>query len=67
MILTWNLNQKLNLIKKENTVKKFGNDVMSEKYHVLINFSIYGQFGGIRKPDSGRIVYKTYILINNNL
>ena len=31
---------------------------MSEKYDVLVNFSIYGQFGAIWKPDSGRIVYK---------
>ena len=29
-------------------------------------FWIYGQFGAIRKPDSGRIVCKTYIVIKNN-
>ena len=31
------------------------------------DFFIYGQFGAIRKPDSGRIVCKTYIFINSNL
>ena len=30
-------------------------------------FPIYGQFGAIWKPDSERMVYKTYILINNDL
>ena len=29
-------------------------------------FSIYGQFAAIWRPDSGRMVYKTYIFINNN-
>ena len=35
--------------------------------NVVINFPIYGQFGTIWKPDSGSIVYKTYISIENNL
>ena len=47
--------------------KKIGDDVMSDKYDVIVIFLIYGQFGAIRKPDSGRIVYKTYIFININL
>ena len=34
---------------------------------VIVIFLIYGQFGANRKPDSGHIVYKTYIFINNNL
>ena len=33
----------------------------------LPRFPIYGQFGAIRKPNSGCIVYKTYILINSSL
>ena len=33
---------------------------------VISIFPIYNQFGAIRKPDSGRIVYKTYILINSS-
>ena len=34
---------------------------------ILVIFLIYGQFGAIRNPDSGCIVFKTYILINSNL
>ena len=40
---------------------------MSENYDLIVIFSIYGQFGAIRKLDSEHIVYKTYIFINNNL
>ena len=47
--------------------KNFDNDVMSENCDIIIIFLIYGQFGAIRKPDSGRIVCKTYIFINSNL
>ena len=58
---------KLGLVTKRNkknkaTSKKFDNDVMSENCDV-----IYSQFGALRKPDSGRIVNKTYIFISNNL
>ena len=47
--------------------KKIGDDVMSDKYDVIVIFLIYGQFGAIRKPDSGRMVYKIYIFTNSNL
>ena len=40
---------------------------MSQICGVIAIFWIYGQSGAVRKPDSGRIVYKTYILIKNNL
>ena len=40
---------------------------MSENYDVIVIFLICGQFGAIRKPDFGRIVCKTYDLINSNL
>ena len=40
---------------------------MSENCNIIAIFPIYGQFGAIRKPDSGRIVCKTYIFINSNL
>ena len=33
----------------------------------VISPSIYGKFGAVRKPDSRRIVCKTYISINSNL
>ena len=47
--------------------KKFGYDVMSENSDVIVIFLIYGQFGAIGKPDSGRRVCKTYVFINCNL
>ena len=34
---------------------------------VMVFFPLYGQFAAIRKPDSGRMIYKTYVFINNNL
>ena len=40
---------------------------MSKNYDVIVIFQIYSQFGEIRKPDSGRIVFKTYIFINSYL
>ena len=40
---------------------------MSANCDVIVNFSIYGQFGATRKLDSGRIVCKTYIFIESNL
>ena len=39
---------------------------MSENFDVIVIFPIYGQFGAIRKPESGRIVWKTFIFINSN-
>ena len=40
---------------------------MSKNSDVIIIFPIYGQFGTIRTPDSGRIVCKIYGFINSNL
>ena len=40
---------------------------MSENCGAIAIVPIYGQFGAIRKPDSGRIVCKTYISNNSNL
>ena len=34
---------------------------------VIPIFLIYSQFGAIRKPDSGRIICKTYVFINSDL
>ena len=47
--------------------KKINCDVMSENLEVIVIFPIYGQFEAIRKPDSGRIICKTYVFIINNL
>ena len=46
---------------------KFDDYVMLENCDVIVIFQIYGQFGAIRKPDSHRIVCKTYFFINSNL
>ena len=40
---------------------------MSVNCDIIVIFPIYGRLGAIRKPDSGRIVCKTYIFINNNV
>ena len=40
---------------------------MKESFGVIAIFQIYSQFGAIRKPDSRRVVCKTYIFINSNL
>ena len=55
------------LSKRNKRSKKFDDDVMSENCDVIVIFPIYGQFGAIRKPNSGRVVCKTYIFINSNL
>ena len=56
------------LDKRNKTVsKKLDDDVMSRNCDVIVIFPIYGQFGAIHKPDSGRIVCITYLFINSNL
>ena len=35
------------------TLEKIDNKVMSKNCDVIATFSIYSQFGAIRKPDSG--------------
>ena len=37
---------------------------MSKNCDVIVIFLIYGQFGAIRKPDSGGVICKTYAFIN---
>ena len=40
---------------------------MSKDSNVIAFFLIYQKFAAIRKPDSGHMVYKSYIFINSNL
>ena len=47
--------------RNKTTSKKFDDDIMSENLDHIVIFPIYYQFGAIRKPESGRIVCKTYI------
>ena len=44
--------------------KNFDDEVMSKICDVIVIFSIYDQFGAIRKPHSGRRVFNTYVFIN---
>ena len=53
--------------KNKSRSKKIDKDVMSEYCDVIVIFTIYGQFGGTQKPDSGGIVCKTYDFIITNL
>ena len=53
--------------RNKTTSKTFDNDIMLENYDVIVIFPVYGQFGGIWKPDSRRIVCKTYVSINSIL
>ena len=55
------------ICKKNKTSNKFVDEVMSKNCGVIVIFPIYGQFGAIRKPNSGCIACKTYIFINSNL
>ena len=63
---------KLGLVTKLNkgnktTSKKLDDDLMSSNCDVIFSFPIYDQFGAIWKPDSGRLVCKTYISIKSKL
>ena len=63
--------------RNKTTSKNFDNDAISAYCDVIVILPLYGQFGAIRKPDFGRIVYrkpdfgrivcKTHIFINSNL
>ena len=45
------------LVKRNKTTSKiFDDDVMSENCDLVVMFLIYGQFGAILKPNSGRKV-----------
>ena len=48
------------------TLKTFNDDVISANCDVIVILWIFGQFGAIRKPESGHIICKTYIFINSN-
>ena len=54
---------------KENkiTSTKISDNAILANCDDTVIFPIYGQFGAIQKPDSGRIVCKPYTFINKNL
>ena len=49
------------------TSEKFDAGLILENCDGIVIFPIYGQFGAIRMQDSGGIVCKAYVFINNNL
>ena len=53
--------------KNKATSKKVVDNDLSANCDAIAIFPVYGQLGAIRKPDSGRIVCKTYIFINSSL
>ena len=52
---------------RNTTTLKIEDDVMLENCDVIVYFPIYSQLAAIRNPDSGRMVYETYIFIKKNL
>ena len=58
----------IKLVKKNTArLKNFDDDVKSTNCDVIVFFPIYGRFAAIQGPDSGRMVYKTYVSNDNNL
>ena len=56
------------LDKKNKTMsKRIDDGVMSENCDVIVIFRIFGQFGAVRKLDSGHRVCKSYVFSNSNL
>ena len=49
--------------RNKTTSKIFEDAVMSKIFEVIAIFPIYGQFGAIRKSDSGRTICKTYLIV----
>ena len=53
--------------RNKTTSKKFDFEVMSGNCDVIVIFRIFGQFGVVRRADSGHRVCKSYVFSNNNL
>ena len=53
--------------KNKTTSKKIDIDVMLKNCDVVVIFQIFGQFGAVRRPDSGRRVCKSFVFSNSNL
>ena len=48
-------------------LKKFGGDVSSANYDIIVIIAKDGWSGAIPSPDSESMVYKSYVFINRNL
>ena len=53
--------------RNKTTAKNFDDDAISGNYEVIHIFLIFGQFGAVRRLDSGRGVFKSYVFNNSNL
>ena len=53
--------------RNKTTSKEFDVDAISENCDVIVIFWIFGQFGVVRRPDSGHRVCKGYVFSNSNL
>ena len=53
--------------RNKTTSKKFDVDVMSKNCDVIVVFRVSGQFGAVRRPDSGHKVCKSYVFSKSNL
>ena len=53
--------------RNNSTSKNLDDDVMSQNCDVIVIFWIFGQFGAVRRPDSGHRVCKSYVFSNSNL
>ena len=53
--------------RNKTTSKKVYVDVMSQNYDIIVILRIFGQFGAIRRSDSGHRVCKNYVFNNRNL
>ena len=53
--------------KNKTTSKNVDEGVISGNCDIIIIFWIFGQFGAVRRPDSGHIVCKNYVFSNSNL
>ena len=63
-----NLEQVTKLDKRNKaTSKRLHDDVMLQNYDVIEIFPVFCQFEAIWRPDSRRIICKTYIFTNSNV
>ena len=53
--------------RNKTTSKKFDDNVMSENCDVIVIFQISGQFGAVRRPDSGHRLCKKYVFCKSNI
>ena len=53
--------------RNKTTSQNVDDDVISGNCDVIVIFRIFGQFGAVRRPDSGHRVCKSYVFSNSNL